>query len=148
MSFNLSFLGFSFEIGATIVGVVTICLIFKQMGDQRKLNQRIADMQYTKLMEDKLLAIVYSDKQAAGQQETVHSAPSMEWYKFNFMQGYVSRDAGGTRKMIYIFPVEGKDNVDKNGYTFNQIYFKEPLRGDYLKTYTSMIKNIVEDLIV
>jgi hypothetical protein len=141
------FLGFSLDIGATLVGIITIVIIGRQMRDQRKLNQRIADMQYAKLMEDKLLAIVYSGKYNAGHKETIHSAPSMEWYKFHFMQGFIVENKGPDREMVSIFGIDDGQNVHRNGYTFNQIYFKEPLRGDYLNTYNSMIQNIkTEDI--
>jgi hypothetical protein len=79
----MQFTGFSLDIGATVVGITTVYIIGRQMFDQRKLNQRIADMQYAKLIEDKLLAIVYSGKYNAGHKEIIYSAPSMEWYKFN-----------------------------------------------------------------
>ncbi len=63
------------------------------------------------------------------------------------MQSFIVENKSPDREMVSIFGIDDGQNVHRNGYTFNQIYFKEPLRGDYLNTYNSMIQNIkTEDI--
>ncbi len=62
---------FSFDIAAAVVGFLTLGLFWMQLRDQKALSNRLADLQYCKMMEERLIAILYH-KQSAN--DTIHSA--------------------------------------------------------------------------
>jgi hypothetical protein len=89
---------------SALVGGITLWLLLKQIGEQSrqiheqsKFNQRIADLEYIKLMEPKLLGIVYYD---TNYKESLHSAPTFDWYKFQFLAGRVYMSSNGPDKIF------------------------------------------------
>jgi hypothetical protein len=85
----------NFEFEAVFVGIATLILFRKQMKDQQALSNRIADLQYCKMMEEKLLGIVYAVRSSSidknGHIFTVHSAQDFDFIKFHFARGFLLR---------------------------------------------------------
>jgi len=89
-------------------------------------------------MEDRLLGIVYGNEFFHEFDPTV---PTVEWYKFNFIRGYISRisvgrtDRARQHRSIFELNNEFWKNFSKENQTL------------YNNTYNSMIQNIkTEDI--
>ncbi len=87
------------------VGIYTAVMLRNQIKEQSKFSQRIADLEYIKLMEPKLLGIVYDWDNLSSHSnislygkpmEAINSAVTADWYKFHFMAGkiHIGGDSG------------------------------------------------------
>jgi hypothetical protein len=125
-------MSFSFDIAAFIVGAATLLMFWKQLNDQAKLSTRIADLQYCKMVEDKLLAVLYEKIEM---RETLHSAPTSDLYKFHFLRGF-------------IFP--SRDNLQNQSTHFLNILeynFNKESQKKFIEIYQNLMMEIkTEDL--
>ena len=88
-------MNFETDIFAGVVGLATAVMLFLQIKEQSKFSQRIADLEYIKLMEPKLLAVVYDYNNIrlytseSMLNENLNSLPPFDWYKFHFLAGKI-----------------------------------------------------------
>lgn len=115
---------FSFDIAALLVGFATLRIIWQQFKDQKELSKRLADLQFCKIVEERLLAIVYQDIKIY---ETSNSVPTIDYYKFYFLRGLISitRDAYNTN-IPNIFEYE----------------FTKNTKQEYVTTYSNLLESI------
>lgn len=84
-------MNFEIDILSGFVGIGTAIMLFSQIREQSKFSKRIADLEYIKLMEPKLLAVVYDYNNIktftneTHANENLNSLPPLDWYKFQFL---------------------------------------------------------------
>ncbi len=118
---------FSFDIAAAVVGFLTLGLFWMQLRDQKALSNRLADLQYCKMMEERLIAILYQ-KQSAN--DTIHSAANGDFYKFHFFRGFINT---------------GNSGPDRSFQKISDCKFDQKIKEEYVRLYKSMIDVIKTD---
>jgi len=127
--------GLEIDIGGTIVGAITLIVLALQIHGQSNFSKRIADLEYIKLIEPKLLAILYKNRKMDF--ENGGSSPSFDYYKFHFFMGILVEAAPrggvahGSRLFIKIHD-DGK---------LNEQYFKD---NAFLEKYCELYENTVK----
>ena len=117
-------IGIELDIGGTIVGAITLIVLAWQIHGQSSFSKRIADLEYIKLIEPRLLAILYRvmKNNQFDPNENSESVPSFDYYKFIFYMGglvvaqsetisFDSKPVYGSRSFIRIY-ILGKLNKD------------------------------------
>lgn len=126
-------LSFDFDIAAAIVGLLTLALFWKQLQDQKSLSTRLADLQYCKMMEEKLIAILY---QKQSNSDTIHSAANVDFYKFHFLRGYIHTSNDGPNRSFqkitdYNFDLKIKEEYIKLYKNMNDVIKTDDLKNHY-----------------
>ena len=120
------------------VGIYTAIMLRNQIKEQSKFSQRIADLEYIKLMEPKLLGIVYRNSHTYQDDVVmdINAMPTADWYKFHFMAGriieYTVQGQG---------PFPGRINHMKF-FTFNNYPIATENKEAYITTFEEIIAHI------
>ena len=122
-------MNFETDILAGVVGLGTALMLFWQIREQSKFSQRIADLEYIKLMEPKLLGIVYDDANLRNYrgyysiqfgsehfQEALNSAVTADWYKFHFLGGRICIGSDSGYKLFHAYANFKMNDTNKTAY--------------------------------
>ena len=123
--------GLEIDIGGTIVGAITLFVLWWQIHGQSNFSKRIADLEYIKLIEPKLLAILYKHREMKF--ETGSSNPSLDYYKFHFFMGYVVQSGQGPDRDFIKIHDDGK---------LNEFFKDNALLEKYCEIYENAVKCI------
>ena len=139
-------IGIELDIGGTIVGVITLIVLAWQIHGQSSFSKRIADLEYIKLIEPKLLATLYKCRQNIHPNksgENGSSNPSFDYYKFHFFMGFLVEPASSINNSIN--SVNGSrafKPIYKSG-ELNKEYFNDKDKS-YLEKYCEIYENAVK----
>ena len=134
-------IGVELDIGGTIVGAITLFVLAWQIHGQSSFSKRIADLEYIKLIEPKLLATLYKCR-LNNNSENGGSNPSFDYYKFHFFMEFlveasIIKDSissvNGSRSFIRIY-ILGK---------LNKEYFNGKGKS-FLEKYCEIYENAVQ----
>ena len=134
-------IGIELDIGGTIVGVITLIVLAWQIHGQSSFSKRIADLEYIKLIEPKLLATLYKCR-LNNNGENGGSNPSFDYYKFHFFMGFLVEASTINNS---ITSVNGS-RAFKPIYTSGELN-KEYFKGEHLhllKKYCEIYENAVK----
>ncbi len=139
-------IGIELDIGGTIVGAITLIVLAWQIHGQSSFSKRIADLEYIKLIEPKLLATLYKCR-LNNNSENGGSNPSFDYYKFHFFMGFLVE--ASTRQDSVNGSLRGSVNgiraftpIYKSG-ELNKEYFNDKGKS-FLEKYCEIYENAVK----